>query len=166
MPWLTIPESLNLTTFYKGAGKDPLERGSYRGISVTPVISKLFEILILMRLEPHLQDLGIPHPNQTGYQKHTSCTDAIFSTAEMMSHYLEKGENMYLCCCDLLTRWNMGFCSAASMTWGSMLSARDLYELNIQHLNVRSSKMGFYLINLHYTGVSDKGQFYLPFSFC
>ena len=100
----SIPESLNLATLtpvYKGGGKDPLERGSYRGISVTPVISKLFKILILMMLEPHLQDLGIPHPNQTGYQKHTSCTDAIFSTAEMMSHYLEKGENMYLCCYDL-----------------------------------------------------------------
>ena len=100
----SIPEHLNLAILspvYKGAGKDPLERGSYRGISVTSVISKLLETLILLRLELHLQELGIPHSNQTGYRRYTSCADAIFSTAELMSHYLEQRENIYLCCYDL-----------------------------------------------------------------
>ena len=43
---------LYISPAYKSAGKDPLERGSYRGVSVTPVISKLLETLILSRLEP------------------------------------------------------------------------------------------------------------------
>ena len=68
---------------------------------MTPVISKLLEILILTRLEPYLQELGIPHINQTGYRRHTSCADAIFSTAELMAHYLKQRENIYLCCYDL-----------------------------------------------------------------
>ena len=59
----SIPDSLNLaviTPVYKGSGKDPLDRGSYRGISVTPIIAKLLELLILARLQTHLQELGFP----------------------------------------------------------------------------------------------------------
>ena len=100
----SIPDSLNLaviTPVYKGSGKDPLDRGSYRGISVTPIIAKLLELLILARLQTHLQELGFPHANQSGYRKQTSCADAIFSTAELMSHYLSEGENIYRCCYDL-----------------------------------------------------------------
>ena len=78
-----------------------MERGSYRDISVTPVLSKLLEILILLRLEPYLQELGILHTNQTGYRRHTSCADAIFSTAKRMAHYLKQREIIYLCCYDL-----------------------------------------------------------------
>ena len=92
----TIPDHLNLaivTPVYKGSGRDPLDQGSYRGISVTPVITKLLELLILARLEPHLEELGVPHPNQSGYRKHTSCADAICSTAELISHYLNQREN-------------------------------------------------------------------------
>ena len=118
----SIPEHLNLAILspvYKGAGKDPLERGSYRGISVTPVISKLLETLILLRLESHL---GIPHSNQTGYRRHISCADAIFSTAELMSHYLEQRENIYLCCYDLQKAFD-------SVEYGILLCR--LYDMGI-----------------------------------
>ena len=107
----SIPDSLNLaviTPVYKGSGKDPLDRGSYRGISVTPIIAKLLELLILARLQTHLQELGFPHANQSGYRKQTSCADAIFSTAELMSHYLSEGENIYLCCYDLQKAFEYG----------------------------------------------------------
>ena len=86
-----LPNSLNIAVIslvYKGGGKDPLEKGSYRGISVTPVLSKLLETLIPGRLLPLFDDLNIPHINQTGYQKHVGCADAIFTTTEVLSHYL------------------------------------------------------------------------------
>ena len=65
------------------------------------MLSKLLETLILGRLSPVLQELGIPHHNQTGYRKHVSCTDAISSTMETLSHYLSECETTYLCCYDL-----------------------------------------------------------------
>ena len=136
-----IPDVLNLailTPVYKGSGKDPKKRGSYRGISVTPVISKLLEILILMRLEPYLQELGIPHINQTGYRRHTSCADAIFSTAELMDHYLEK-TSTYVAMTSRkpLTQLNMVFCCVvsimeitASLVFGpKMPSATEWYTI-------------------------------------
>ena len=96
-----IPHTLNIAAIspvYKGGGKDPLDRGSYRGISVTPVLSKLLEMLILGRLLPLFEDLNIPNINQTGHRKHVSCTDAIFTTTEVLSHYLHESETTYLCC--------------------------------------------------------------------
>ena len=120
-----IPDYLNLaimTPVYKGSGKDPLDRGSYRGISVTPVITKLLELLLLARLEPHLEELGIPHANQSGYRKYTSCADAIFSTAELVSYYLSQRENMYLCCYDLQKAFD-------SVEYGVLLC--QLYDVGI-----------------------------------
>ena len=48
------------TSVHKGKGKDPLNRGSYRGIIVTPVIAKLFEYVLVERFKPVLQDSGYP----------------------------------------------------------------------------------------------------------
>ena len=42
---------------YKGRGKDPLLVSSYRGITLSSVITKLFEVLIL---SPCLEDAGFP----------------------------------------------------------------------------------------------------------
>ena len=46
----SVPNSLKLgivTPIYKGGGKDPLDTNSYRGITLTPMLAKVFESLIL-----------------------------------------------------------------------------------------------------------------------
>ena len=45
---------------YKGKGKDPLCCDSYRGISITPAIMKLFEYILLERIMPVLLENGHP----------------------------------------------------------------------------------------------------------
>ena len=65
---------------YKGKGKDPMVTHSYRGITLSSVIAKAFEIVILNRMSPVLDRLGFPDINQTAFQKGISCADAIFST--------------------------------------------------------------------------------------
>ena len=45
---------------HKGSGKTPLQVNSYRGITPSPVLSKIFEIVLLQRLSPLLQDSGSP----------------------------------------------------------------------------------------------------------
>ena len=52
-----VPHTLKLgiiTLVYKGGGKDPLDRNSYRGITVTSVFSKVLESLLLTCLQCHL----------------------------------------------------------------------------------------------------------------
>ena len=68
------------TPIHKGKGKDLLNRGSYRGITVTPVIAKLFETILLERFKPVLQDSGHHCLYQTAYQEGLSCEEAIFTT--------------------------------------------------------------------------------------
>lgn len=74
---------------YKGGGKDPLKVDSYRGVTLTSVIAKVF--LFLERLEFVFAEAGIPHLNQSAYRKAVSCADAIFATQENIAKYLRGG---------------------------------------------------------------------------
>ena len=99
-----VPESLKLgivTPIYKGGGRDPLDTSSYQGITLTSVIAKILESLVLERLQVVLMEKGLPHPNQTTYRKRVSCAEAIFSTFEAISQFAQHGEKMYLCFYDL-----------------------------------------------------------------
>ena len=90
-----IPESFKcdlVVPIYKGAGKDPLATNSYRGITLSPVFSKVLEFLILERLGLVFMEANIPHVNQSAYRKKVSCEDAIFATHEVIARYLKGWE--------------------------------------------------------------------------
>ena len=86
---------------YKGKGKDPLSCESYRGISITPAVMKLFEYTLLERILPVLQENGHPHIAQTAYRKKVSCQDAIFASLEAIRSTLRDGHSAYLSLYDL-----------------------------------------------------------------
>ena len=86
---------------HKGQGKTPLQVNSYRGITLSPVLSKIFEIVLLQRLSPLLQDSGSPDILQTAYQRGVSCKDANFSTQEALLTHYHEGGHPYLCLFDL-----------------------------------------------------------------
>ena len=81
---------------YKGSGKDPLKTDSYRGITLSPVFSKVLEFLILDRLEMVFMECNVPHVNQSAYKKKVSCADAIFATQEVIARYLKGGSRIYI----------------------------------------------------------------------
>ena len=76
--------------------KDPLNTNSYRGVTLTSVLAKVLEFLILVRLQCHLSESGILHLNQTAYRKGVSCGEAIFSTLEVLSVYSQHCEKVYI----------------------------------------------------------------------
>ena len=86
---------------YKGRGKDPLLVSSYRGITLSSVITKLFEVIILRRLSPCLEDAGFPDISQTAYQNGVSCVDAIYATQETLLTHVREGGRPYLCLYDI-----------------------------------------------------------------
>ena len=99
-----IPSVLNrsiVVPVYKGKGRDPTIPGSYRGISLTSVIGKCLEKVILSRLVPVLEDNGCLHPSQTAYFKGRSCLDGIFATNEVLTKLMSDGDSPYLCLFDL-----------------------------------------------------------------
>ena len=91
---------------YKGKEKDPLLPGSYRGITLTSVIAKTFEYLLLDRMLAVLSDNCIPHLNQTAYQRGVSCADATFSCQETISKFIRDGDSDYSCFYDLASAFD------------------------------------------------------------
>ena len=86
-----VPECLKEGTVvpvYKRQGKDPLLVSSYRGITLSSVLSKVLEIILLQCLSLLLDEQGFPDQLQTAYQKGISCMDAIFATQETLSNHL------------------------------------------------------------------------------
>ena len=99
-----LPDSLKCGTIvpvYKGGGKDPLQPDSYRGITLSSVIAKVLETLLLNRLETILEEANIPHSNQSAYCKKVSCADAIFATQETIARYMGNGSRVFMCLYDL-----------------------------------------------------------------
>ena len=52
-------------------------------------------------MSPILDGLSFPDINQTAFQKGISCSDAIFSTQEVLLHYIRQGEHPFLCLYDI-----------------------------------------------------------------
>ena len=65
---------------YKGSGKDPLQVKSYRGVTLSSVVTKVLEFMVLERLQMVFLEASIPHPKQSAYRKRVSCADLIFAT--------------------------------------------------------------------------------------
>ena len=96
-----IPAPLNeglIIPIQKGKGKDPFKPGNYRGITLSSVISKLLEIILLQRLLPLLEEAGVPDFAQTAYQKGLSCADA---TQEALLTHVRDGGTPFLCLYDI-----------------------------------------------------------------
>ena len=70
---------------------------NYRGITLTSVISKLFELIILEICKEYL----VTHELQFGFKKNSGCNHAIFVMTEMIIYYLENGSNVFLSELDL-----------------------------------------------------------------
>ena len=99
-----IPDMLKcgvVVPVYKGGGKDPLNPSNYRGITITPVVSKVIESLLLTRIQLVFADADVPHCNQSAYRRNVSCADAIFATQETISRYISDGSNVFMCLYDL-----------------------------------------------------------------
>ena len=91
---------------YKGKGKDPLLPTSYRGITLTSVITKTFEYSILDGMLPILRDRNLPQLTQTAYQHGVSCADATFSCQETISKFIREGDSVYSCFYDLASAFD------------------------------------------------------------
>ena len=68
---------------------------SYRGVTLSSVIAKLLELMLLKRMK----EAGVPHFNQSAHRKGISCLDAIFATQEVIAKYVRN--KVHMCLYDL-----------------------------------------------------------------
>ncbi len=69
----------------------------FRGISISSVLSKIFEHCILNRFA----DFLISSDNQFGFKKKMGCTQAIYSMRRVIEQYTMNGSTVNICALDL-----------------------------------------------------------------
>ena len=95
-----IPDSFEhgiIIPAFKGKGRDPLLRKSYRGVTLTSVMAKVLKVALIQRTKPVLEDASIPQFTQTAYRKGVSCQNSIFAGTECNSTFVNGGDNVYTC---------------------------------------------------------------------
>jgi hypothetical protein len=69
----------------------------FRGISISPVISKLFELAILDRFS----DFFTTSDHQFGFKKSSGCRDAIYCVRNVVENFISYGSTVNVCTLDL-----------------------------------------------------------------
>jgi len=69
----------------------------FRGISISLVISKLFEHAVLDRFAHYFTTFD----NRFGFKKHIGCRHVIYNVRNVIEHYIDKGSTISMCSLDL-----------------------------------------------------------------
>jgi len=70
---------------------------NYRCITLSPVISKLFEMTLFRLFSTQLQSDNL----QYGFKRNSSCSQAIFTMRTVVDHYVNTGSTVTLCALDI-----------------------------------------------------------------
>jgi retron-type reverse transcriptase len=96
-----IPESFGLSYTVPIPKCDGRKRSltvdDFRGISISPVLSKLFEQCVLDRYSDYFGTSD----HQFGFKKHTSCSHVVYSVRNVIDHYVSNGSTVNVCSLDL-----------------------------------------------------------------
>ena len=85
-PWRTA----EIVPIYKGGGKDPTRRKSYRPISLTSVVCKAVERLIKTRVQDHLERNRLLAREQAGYRVARSCEEHCVRLSQVIHDGLDR----------------------------------------------------------------------------
>jgi Reverse transcriptase (RNA-dependent DNA polymerase) len=80
----------------KDKGGDLLNSDNYRGITISPIISKIFELCVLDKIECNL----LTCDQQFGFKKDVGCVHAVYSVQNTVNYFCNRGSNVYLTALD------------------------------------------------------------------
>ena len=98
--WLTreVPVDwrlTNVTPIYKKGWKE--DAGKYRPVSLTLVLGKVMEQIILSTIAHHVQDNQVIRPSQHGFMKGRSCLTNLISSCDKVTHLVDEGKGCGCC---------------------------------------------------------------------
>ena len=80
---------------FKGKGVKANCEDNYRGIILFPTLCKIYEMVLLNRLEKCAERRGFFSKMQFGFQEGVSCIEASFIILETINHMLERGSKIF-----------------------------------------------------------------------
>ena len=87
-----------LIPILKGGQKDPAESKNFRPIAIAPSSSKIFEVVLLNRLED--SNALRTSDTQFGFKKHNSTETCLFAMKEVINYYRRLNSNVFACFID------------------------------------------------------------------
>ena len=79
-------------TLFKGKGAKANSKDNYLGITLFPTLCKIYEVIILNRLEKFASQAGYFSEVQFGFQECSGCIEASFTILETNNYMLERGK--------------------------------------------------------------------------
>ena len=102
-----VPENLKtrvILPLFKGKGAEANDKENYRGITMFPTLCKIYEMILLSRLEVFGKQKGFFPEMQFGFQEDIGCIEAFFTILETINHMFEWGCKMGIFSCFLDVR--------------------------------------------------------------
>ena len=78
---------------FKNLDGDKASSDNYTGITISPVLSKVFELLMLHNLQSFLQSDTL----QFGFKKNSSCAHTVFAVRKVVDFYCNHGSTITIC---------------------------------------------------------------------
>jgi hypothetical protein len=79
-----------------------LKVNQFRGITISPVISKVFEHCILKLYKAYLYSSD----RQFGFKKNIGCNHAIFTVRKTIDYFVDNGSTVNMCCLDVASAFD------------------------------------------------------------
>ena len=92
---------------FRGKGAKANNKDNYRGITLFPTLCKIYEIVLLNRLEKFAEQQGLFSNMQFGFKEGVGCTEASFTILESIDHMLDRGSKVFGCFLDVRKALNL-----------------------------------------------------------
>ena len=105
-----IPHSFKrglLFTLHKGHGKPKNQKNSYRGITLLPVLNKIFEKCIVSRMGNLFKYQNFPPTLQHAVRKGSNNIMLSYSIQECINYHVENSGKVYACFLDLMRAFDV-----------------------------------------------------------
>ena len=86
---------------FKGKGIKANDKNNYRDITLFPTLCKIYEMILLNRLEKFAVDKGYFSQLQFGFSEGVGCIEASLTILETINHMLEQGSKVFGCFLDV-----------------------------------------------------------------
>ena len=86
---------------FKGKGAKANNKDNYCGIKLLPTLCKIYEMILLNRLNMYATEKGYFYELQFGFREGVGCIEASFIILETINHMLERGSKVFSCFLDV-----------------------------------------------------------------
>ena len=86
---------------FKGNSAKANTKDNYRGITLFPSLCKIYEMVLLNRLESFAKDKALFSDIQFGFREGVGCTEASFTILEVINHMIERWSKVFACFLDV-----------------------------------------------------------------